>query len=86
MTIAMGRLLILSGVICTFALTTHFYIGVYILMYMYILADQGRKDQVRSLFLPIVLIKMRYDNVNLQMRLNQGPNDDVDGHEMNKIQ
>ena len=49
MTIAMGRLLILSGVICTFASITHFYIGVYILLYMYILADQGRKDQVRSL-------------------------------------
>ena len=44
------------------------------------------KDQVRSLFLPIVLLKMRYENVKLQMRLNQGPNDDVDGHEMNKIQ
>ena len=28
---------------------------------------------------------MRYENVKLQMRLNQGPNDDVDGHEMNKI-
>ena len=23
--------------------------------------------------------------MKLQMRLNQGPNDDVDGHEMNKI-
>ena len=44
------------------------------------------KDQVRSLFLPIVLLKMRYENVKLQMRLNQGPNDDVDGHEMNKLQ
>ena len=43
------------------------------------------KDQVRSLFLPIVLLKMRYENVKLQKRLNQGPNDDVDGHEMNKI-
>ena len=42
------------------------------------------KDQVRSLFLPIVLLKMRYENVKLQMRLNQGPNDDVDGHEMSK--
>ena len=25
------------------------------------------KDQVRSLFLPIVLLKMRYENVKLQM-------------------
>ena len=44
------------------------------------------KDQVRCLFLPIVLLKMRYENVKLQMRLNQGPNDDVDSHEMNEIQ
>ena len=33
MTIAMGRLWILSGVICSFASTTHF---IYIYVYMYI--------------------------------------------------
>ena len=49
--------------------------------------SQGRlrpKIKYDVSFLPIVLLKMRYKNVKLQMRLNQGPNDD--GHEMNKIQ
>ena len=41
MTIAMGRLWILSGVICTFASTSHFYKCLYIYIYMYICSMQS---------------------------------------------